>query len=53
MVTEQKSFVCPKCHMESFNPSDILYSYCGNCHEFIPHWLTLRWLRLRDLIRSL
>lgn len=29
-----KSFTCPDCGMTTYNPDDIKYGYCGNCHEF-------------------
>jgi hypothetical protein len=29
-----KSFVCPDCNSESFNPNDIAQGYCGRCHSF-------------------
>lgn len=29
-----KSFVCPDCKAESFNPNDIANRYCGRCHAF-------------------
>jgi protein-arginine kinase activator protein McsA len=25
---------CPQCGMTSYNPNDIRYRYCGNCHQF-------------------
>jgi ribosomal protein L37E len=28
------SFTCPRCGMTSYNPNDIRYRYCGNCHAF-------------------
>lgn len=28
------SITCPVCEMTSYNPTDILKKYCGNCHEF-------------------
>ncbi len=30
----EEAYTCPDCHMVSFNPNDIKYSYCGNCHKF-------------------
>lgn len=27
-------FTCPKCGMTSANPSDVKWSYCGNCNEY-------------------
>jgi ribosomal protein L37E len=29
-----KSFVCPRCGMESFHPVDVREGYCGNCHDW-------------------
>jgi hypothetical protein len=29
-----KSYVCPVCHMESFHPEDVRYSYCAHCHRY-------------------
>lgn len=29
-----ESFVCPACGMESFNPNDVRFGYCGACHAF-------------------
>jgi len=46
-MTEQPSITCPDCGMTSYNPHDIRWGYCGNCHEFTgeslagtpnPHW---------------
>lgn len=31
---EPSSYKCPVCKMESFNPNDIKYRYCGNCNRF-------------------
>ncbi len=28
------SITCPRCGMTSHNPKDVLYRYCGNCHQF-------------------
>ena len=28
------SITCLRCGMTSYNPNDILYRYCGNCHKF-------------------
>lgn len=25
---------CPQCGLTSYNPSDVKYRYCGNCHQF-------------------
>lgn len=30
----QPSITCPTCRMTSYNPNDVRYRYCGNCHEF-------------------
>ena len=30
-LSVEASIVCPKCHMESYNPHDIEEGYCGNC----------------------
>ena len=27
-------FECPQCGARSYNPNDIQFGYCGNCHEF-------------------
>jgi len=38
----QTSYTCPWCGYQSFNPSDILYRWCGHCHAFSErgdHWL--------------
>ncbi|HVQ84661.1 MAG TPA: hypothetical protein VMS84_07905 [Mycobacterium sp.] len=33
--TEQYPHVtCPVCHMTSYNPHDIEWGYCGNCHGY-------------------
>jgi len=29
------SITCNVCGMTSYNPNDIKYKYCGNCHEFL------------------
>lgn len=29
-----KSITCPVCHMVSYNPNDIEWGYCGNCHAY-------------------
>lgn len=29
------SFTCPDCKMTSYNPNDVYWNYCGNCHRFI------------------
>lgn len=53
------SITCPVCRMTSYNPNDIVYGYCGNCHDYtspqgIPeplppppqkHSRLLRWLK--------
>ena len=28
------SITCPKCHMTSYNPNDIEWGFCGNCHGY-------------------
>lgn len=28
------SFICPRCGAVSYNPRDVLYGYCGACHDF-------------------
>ncbi len=28
------SFTCPRCGMQSFNRNDVIYGYCGRCHDF-------------------
>lgn len=32
----QPHITCPTCGMTSYNPNDIQYRYCGNCHAFLP-----------------
>jgi len=27
-------FTCPDCGRTSYNPNDVKYQYCGNCHTF-------------------
>lgn len=34
-LKQQRSFVCPRCLAQSFNPHDIEHRYCGRCHMFI------------------
>jgi hypothetical protein len=29
-----EAYTCPKCDRISYNPNDVFYGYCGNCHEF-------------------
>lgn len=29
-----KSITCLDCEMTSFSPNDVMFRYCGNCHEF-------------------
>ena len=29
-----RSIKCLDCGMTSFNPNDVRWRYCGNCHEF-------------------
>ena len=31
---DDKSIVCPKCGMVSYNPNDVANRYCGACHAF-------------------
>lgn len=33
-MNARTSYVCPKCHAESFNPNDAKHYYCGACHTF-------------------
>jgi RNase P subunit RPR2 len=35
IAPDGKSITCNKCNMTSYNPNDIKYKYCGNCHEFL------------------
>lgn len=28
------SFTCPRCGRTSYNPGDVLYGYCGACHDY-------------------
>jgi len=35
---KEKSIICPKCGMRSYNPNDIENQYCGNCHQFHEHF---------------
>jgi ribosomal protein S27AE len=30
----RRPYVCPRCGAESFNTHDIVYRYCGRCHQF-------------------
>lgn len=30
----KRSITCPKCGLRSFNVNDIIFRYCGNCHQF-------------------
>jgi hypothetical protein len=32
---DEKTITCYRCGMTSYNPNDVLYRYCGNCHK--PH----------------
>ncbi len=32
--TAPRSYICPKCHRESFNPNDVRYLFCGACNIF-------------------
>lgn len=34
MVSLPENITCPECGMTSWNPSDVLYGYCGNCSAF-------------------
>lgn len=34
-LKQQRSFVCPRCLAQSYNPHDIEHRYCGRCHMFI------------------
>jgi hypothetical protein len=29
-----RSYICPNCAAESFNPNDVRERYCGACHVF-------------------
>ncbi|MBD2261410.1 hypothetical protein [Pseudanabaena sp. FACHB-2040] len=31
---EIPTFTCPECHRTSYNPNDVLNSYCGACNRF-------------------
>ena len=33
-MSKQPHVLCPKCHMTSFNPSDIEHRFCGKCNLF-------------------
>jgi len=33
-MTEQPSYVCPRCGARSYNPNDIREGYCGRCHDW-------------------
>jgi hypothetical protein len=28
------SFTCPRCGTVSYHPKDVIYGYCGACHDF-------------------
>jgi hypothetical protein len=28
------SFTCPQCHVTSYNPNDVEWGFCGNCHAY-------------------
>lgn len=32
--TNEPSFTCHVCDMTSYNPNDIEWGYCGNCHGY-------------------
>lgn len=34
MPTNLVSYTCPMCKMTSYNPNDVKYMYCGNCHTY-------------------
>lgn len=34
MPTNLVSYTCPVCKMTSYNPNDVKYMYCGNCHTY-------------------
>jgi len=36
---QEPSIKCPKCGLVSYNPCDVMYKYCGNCHTFHDDWL--------------
>jgi ribosomal protein L37E len=31
---DQPHVTCPQCGMTSYNPHDIEWGYCGNCHAY-------------------
>lgn len=31
---DPKSFVCPRCLLKTFNPTDVKEGYCANCHDW-------------------
>lgn len=33
-MPERPSFTCPRCGRTSYNPHDVIYGYCGACHDF-------------------
>lgn len=35
MTDTPTSITCPRCRRTSYNPNDVLYRYCGNCHQFL------------------
>jgi hypothetical protein len=32
------TFTCPRCKLVSHNPHDVVYRYCGACHQFVSTW---------------
>lgn len=30
----EASITCPRCGRTSYNPNDVTYGYCGNCHDW-------------------
>lgn len=33
-MIEEPKIKCPFCGMTSWNPNDVRWKYCGNCHNF-------------------
>lgn len=36
---EPRSILCLCCGLQSFNANDIVYHYCGFCHEYHSEWI--------------
>lgn len=34
MVDTKNYWDCPICSTRTYNPSDIMFGYCGNCHAY-------------------